>query len=101
MLDVLAGLMDEELLANQSNFHKSMSNEAKSRKNDGWTYSTSQVQTYEPDVITKDGRKVCNIECFVSLMQGKDRYNRYYIFVLRRDSENKWKILGWVENNQQ
>lgn len=95
MLSVLAGIMDDELMANQINFNKSMSNEIESRKKDGYTFSTYQVQNYEPDVVTVDGKKMCDVDCFFSLMENNSRINMYYTFYLRRDADKRWKILGW------
>ena len=95
MLAVLEGIMDDELLANQTDFYKSMANEVKSRKEQNYSFSTYQVQNYEPEVVTAQGSKMCDVDCFFSLMQGSTRINMYYTFYMRRDSEKRWKILGW------
>jgi cbb3-type cytochrome oxidase subunit 3 len=95
MLDVLAGIMDDELLANQTDFYKSMSNEIKNRKDEKYSFSTYQVQNFEPEVVTVQGSKMCDVDCFFSLMQESTRINMYYTFYMRRDSEKRWKILGW------
>ncbi|WP_026652298.1 DUF6715 family protein [Butyrivibrio proteoclasticus] len=101
IIAVLSGILDEELLNNQSNLYKSMTNEVKSRKDEGYSFSTYQVLKNEPDIVTVEGRKMCDIECYFSLMHGKTRENYYYTFYMRRDSDNKWKILGWTAKDGQ
>lgn len=97
MLTVMAGLLDDELMAEQNDFYKSMANEIKVRKDDGYSFSTYQVKNYEPEVVTlDDGNKMCEVETYYSLMKGATRENTYYTFYMRRDSEKRWKILGWV-----
>ena len=100
MLDVLAGIIDEELLANQTNFYGAMSNEVKTRKADGYSFSTYQVNSSTPEETTYNGSKVCEVECYYSLMKGATRESMYYTFLLRRDSQKRWKIAyyGQTQN---
>jgi hypothetical protein len=92
MLDVLAGILDEELLANQTNFYAAMSNEAQSRKDEGYSFSTYQVNSSTPEEIIINDRKCCEVECYYSLMKGATRESMYYTFLLRKDDQKRWKI---------
>ncbi|WP_026517042.1 DUF6715 family protein [Butyrivibrio sp. MC2021] len=92
MLDVLAGILDDELLANQTNFYAAMSNEAQSRRNEGYSFSTYQVNSSTPEEIIINDRKCCEVECYYSLMKGSTRESMYYTFLLRKDDQKRWKI---------
>lgn len=92
MLDVLAGILDDELLANQTNFYAAMSNEAQSRRNEGYSFSTYQVNSSTPEEIIINDRKCCEVECYYSLMKGATRESMYYTFLLRKDDQKRWKI---------
>ena len=96
MLEVLGGIMDDELLANQTNFKKSMKNEIKERKEGDYSVATYVVQAKEPEVVKIDGRKMCNVECLFSLRKSTKHIVVTYQFVMRMDDEGKWKILGWT-----
>lgn len=96
MLEVLGGIMDDELLANQTNFKKSMKNEIKERKEGDYSVATYVVQAKEPEVVKIDGRKMCNVECLFSLRKSTKHIVVTYQFVMRMDDEGRWKILGWT-----
>ena len=97
MLEVLAGIMDDELLANQSNFYQSMKNEVKTKRDEDYSIPSYQVQSREPEVVTVDGRKMCNVDCYFNLRKGTSSQGLYYMFILKQDDSGKWKILGWSE----
>ena len=96
MIEVLAGIMDDELLENQNNFAKSIKNEVKARKEGDYSIATYVVQAQEPEVVKVDGRKMCSIECLFSLRQGTGHIVTTYEFIMRQDSLGRWKILGWT-----
>ncbi len=95
MLDVLAGIMDDELLAAQSNFYKSMRDEIKGKKDEDYSIPAYVVQSKEPEVVTVDGKKMCTVKCLFSLRHGTVSSATYYEFIMRQDDQGKWKILGW------
>ncbi len=103
MIGVLAGIMDDELLANNSSFAQSIKKEVADRKSKDYSISSYVVQTKEPEEVTLDGRKMCNVDSLMSLrMATNGTVATYYQFILRRDLvTNNWKILGWTikENN--
>lgn len=96
MLDVLAGIMDDELLAGQTSFYQSMRSEVEQRKKEDYSIVAYVVQNAEPNVVKVDGSKMCNIDCLFSLRHKTVTTASYYQFVMRQDDEGKWKILGWV-----
>ncbi|MBQ6406633.1 MAG: hypothetical protein IJJ64_01195 [Butyrivibrio sp.] len=96
MIEVLSGIMDDELLDNQVNFSKSIKSEVKERKEGDYSIATYVVQAKEPDVVKVDGKKMCNVECLFSLRKSTKHIVVTYQFVMRMDSEGKWKILGWT-----
>ena len=96
MIGVIAGIMDDELLANQTNFSKSMKNEVSEMREGDYSISTYVVQNKEPEVVKVDGRKMCDLDCLFSLRQGTAHIEVYYQFVMRQDDGGRWKILGWT-----
>ncbi len=96
MITVLAGIMDDELLANQNNFPKSIKNEIKEKKDGDYSIVTYIVQAKEPDVVKVDGKKMCTVECLLSLRKGTSHVPITYDFIMRQDEDGKWKILGWT-----
>jgi hypothetical protein len=96
MLEVLQGIMDDELLAGQSDLKKSIKNEVAERKKGDYSISNYIVQNSEPEVLNVSGKKMCNVECLFSLRKGSTgTIANYYQFILRQDEEGRWKILGW------
>jgi cbb3-type cytochrome oxidase subunit 3 len=102
MIAVLAGLMDDELLANQANLTLSMKNEVAERKKEDYGISVYTILTKDPEVTTVDGRKMTSIDCLYTLRKSSTRILLYYQFIMRQDDSGKWKILGWTakENNE-
>lgn len=96
MIDVLAGLMDEELLSNQQNFSGNIKKEVKDHRDNDYSISYFVVQSKEPEEVSVNGRKMCNVECLFTLRQGSYIDTVDYMFVMRRDEAGKWKILGWT-----
>ena len=96
MLEVLHGIMDDELLANQTDFYDSMKKEVVKSKEEGYIISKYVIQNEEPEVVTVSGKNMCNVGCtFRLLKKGSGGFPNYYQFILRQDDDKKWKILGW------
>lgn len=96
MLEVLQGIMDDELLANQTDFYDSMKKEVVKSKEEGYIISKYVIQNEEPEVVTVSGKNMCNVGCtFRLLKKGSGGFPNYYQFILRQDDDKKWKILGW------
>ena len=98
MISVLRGIMDDELLANNNRFEQSVKDEVTERRAGDYSISNFVVETKEPEEVTVDGRRMCNVDCLFSLRQSTNGTTaNYYRFILRKDSETgQWKILGWT-----
>ena len=98
MIAVVEGLMDDELLANNSNFAKSIKNEVKERRDGDYSISAFVVQSKEPKEVMVNGRKMCNVDCLINLRHASNGTTAtYYQYIMRREKENgNWKILGWT-----
>ena len=104
MLAVLQGIMDDELIAQQTNFTKSMKKEISDKKEGSYSITNYIIQNKDPDPVSVSGRKLCSVECIFTLIKagagGPDKAVNYYQFILRQDDEGKWKILGWQEKTK-
>ena len=99
MIDILMGIMDEELLTNNLNFADGIRAEVAGRKSDDYSISNYVItQAREPEEVKVDGRIMCTVECLFSLRHGSNGTSaNYYEFIMRRDQvTGNWKILGWV-----
>ena len=99
MIDILMGIMDDELLTNNLNFAGSIRSEVKGRKEQDYSISNYvMTQSKEPEEVKVDGRMMCTVECLFSLRHGSNGTSaNYYEFIMRRDeTTGNWKILGWT-----
>ncbi|MCR5157293.1 MAG: hypothetical protein K6C96_11495 [Butyrivibrio sp.] len=99
MIDILMGIMDDELLTNNLNFASSIKSEVTGRKAEDYSISNYvMTQAREPEEINVDGRMMCTVECLFSLRHGSNGTSaNYYEFIMRRDvATGNWKILGWT-----
>ena len=99
MIDVLRGIMDDELLTNNLNFDNSIRTEVTGRKKEDYSISAYVLtQAREPEEVKVDGRYMCTVECLFSLRHGSNGTSaNYYEFIMRRDeATGYWKILGWT-----
>ena len=96
MINVLAGLMDDELLANQGNFTQSMKKEVEERKKEDYSISNYVLLSKDVQETTVDGRKMCHVDLMYSLRKGTSGTSILkYRYVMRQDDAGKWKIMGW------
>ena len=98
MIEVLKGLMDDELLASNENFEGSIRIEVTSRKAQQYSIPAYVVQTKEPEEVSVDGRKMCSVDCLFNVRNATNpTVAHYYTFIMRRDQDTgNWKILGWT-----
>ena len=99
MIDVLKGIMDDELLTNNLNFDNSIKTEVAGRKKEDYSISAYVLtQARDPEEIKVDGRAMCTVECLFSLRHGSNGTSAdYYEFIMRREeATGNWKILGWT-----
>ena len=95
-------LFDEEL--QELNPEKQLVNvtsaEVNQKRADGLTissYVVPQAREINDTLITVNGKEVVNANVIVTMKKGQVRYSYYYTFVLRKDDDKRWKILGFQE----
>lgn len=99
MIDVLRGLMDDELLLHNTNFDNDIRDEVKRKKDEDNSLSNYEVlQKREPPEYKLNGRSMCQIDCIYYMRMGSQGTTTVdYAFILRRDEiTQNWKIYGWT-----
>lgn len=67
-----------------------------SHREEGFTvssYHTSSTTDIEYSVL--DGYEYANLHCMFNLRRGTDLFSIDHQFLLRKDENGRWKILGW------
>ncbi len=99
MIELLRGIMDDELLSINRNFDNDIRDEVKRKKSEDNSISNFEIlQKREPEEYKKDGRWMCKIDCIYYMRMGTTGTTTVdYVFLLRRDEATKnWKIYGWT-----
>ena len=99
MIDLLKGIMDDELLAHNPSFDNDIRDEVKRKKEEDNSISNFEVlQKREPQEYKENGRWMCQIDCIYYMRMGTEgTVTVDYAFILRRDEiTNNWKIYGWA-----
>ena len=99
MIDLLKGIMDDELLAHNPRFDNDIRDEVKRKKEEDNSISNFEVlQKREPQEYKENGRWMCQIDCIYYMRMGTEgTVTVDYAFILRRDEiTNNWKIYGWA-----
>ena len=104
LVELQQKLFDEELLAINpiDTFYQSALIEWQTFKENKNVFSgyqadrASNVKTWK-----KDGEEYASLVMYYSLRTDKGVHGDYNEFVLRKDDQNKWKILGWRETTAQ
>ncbi|MCR4901251.1 MAG: hypothetical protein K6A23_00215 [Butyrivibrio sp.] len=102
MAAVLSGIFDDELLANQSNWPSGLATEVQNKKDGDYSISVYTIQP-SSDIITKevDGEEIAYVQASFAFRHGTTTENLNYLYILRKDSNSKWKILGWTTDSQE
>lgn len=95
-------LFDEELQElNPRDKLVSVTNaEVNQKKADGLTiasYVIPSAREINDTLTTVNGQEVVNANVIVTMKKGQVRYSYYYTFVLRKDLDKRWRILGFEE----
>ena len=97
-------LMDAELrLMNPKEAYleslKTEINDKKSQDCKIYSYNTSASTDVE--FYTKDGREMASLYCTYTIRLGTTMGNTTELFILRKDDEGHWKILGWLVEDEE
>ena len=91
-------MYDEELIAKQNwdSFLSSLKTEIESYKEkDIVISSAAPASSTDVDYYTYEGRECANIRCAYTLREKTSLSVVKEIYVLRKDDQGHWKILGW------
>jgi len=96
MAAVMSGIFDEELLANQSNWPSGLYSDVQAKKEGDYSISLYTVQP-SSEIVTKeiDGENIASVQVNYAFRHGTTTEPQTYQYILRQDSESKWKIYGW------
>lgn|GEM_PF-1354085 len=89
-------LLDDELVANQTDIDASLKSEVEEKKQAGIVIANYIVDDDDDFVYKEVGNDYCaDGNCMFSMRSDSARVIYNYEFVLRRDTDGKWKIYGW------
>lgn len=91
-------LYDQELLDHNelgTNLKNLKTDVEESRKNKQRINNISLASSANVDFFTEDGYEFARILCTYSIADGGVSKVSSHVFLLRQDSEKKWKIYGW------
>ncbi len=98
MIAKIEGIFDMELLKNQVNWPVSLKNEIKSRKEGDYSIVNYSVDSSDKVVYsTVNGQEIANLTCVYAMRHGTYTEPQQFTYVLRKDEDGRWKILGWEE----
>ena len=67
------------------------------KKNDFYTVQNYVVDDKSNITYKKvDGRECASINCLFAMRQNTEMTTINYVFILRKDEDGRWKILGWT-----
>ncbi|MDD6806014.1 MAG: hypothetical protein PUD77_07085 [Clostridiales bacterium] len=95
-------LMDPELRLNnpEEAYLESLKTEiADKRSQDCKIYSYNTSSSTDVEYYTKDEREMASLYCTYTIRLGTSMGNTTEQFLLRKDEEGHWKILGWLVEN--
>ena len=97
MASQLQKLYDSELIAKQDDYEKKLKNEVQQKKNDFYTVQNYVVDDKSNITYKKiDGRECASVNCLFAMRQNTEMTTINYVFILRKDEDGRWKILGWT-----
>ncbi len=102
LLKQLRILYDEELLAGEGNSYEEMLKSFKADKEKAERSISSACIVQENktvQVVELDGKECATVISFCLIKEDGKMTQNYEKFMCRRDSNNKWKILGWQSTN--
>lgn len=96
MAQVLAGIFDSEFLAAQNNWPTGLKDEVQQKKKEDYSITKYEVLTSDLQEKRDNGEEIANVVAKINLRHGTHTVSYNYLFVLRKDAEGLWKIMGWT-----
>ena len=91
-------LFDEELVQNNpiDQYLRSLRTEIAAWRNDGKTLNVTLPDSKDVKYEEVNGRDSASLICIYYVRQGASYEASQQAFVLRKDEDGRWKILGWT-----
>ncbi len=104
MVDQMRSLYDDRLLNNQGNSKEeqlsSIKAELESHKDKKYKITNYDIDEESQTLYSKvDGEEVANLYATYTILDDKATYKQIYLYVLVKDKEGHFKILGWQRDN--
>lgn len=89
-------LYDEELLYHNplDEYMINLYAEVEAFKKDGRKITNFLISDEKEEIVKRDGKEFTTLKVAYSI-QAKNKHSENWRFLLRRDVESKWRILGW------
>jgi len=100
MAQVLKGIFDTELIAQQNDWPNGLKTEVQDKKDGDYSIPVYEVDKNDARQTTEDGEEISNVLADVSLRHGTSSTKYTYLFILRKNSEDKWKLMGWTSQEK-
>lgn len=94
----IQGIYDEELILNktQEEYLKDLKADIEEMKANDRSISSYQISaSTDVEEFVEDGRNCARLYCIYNVRQGTNILESRVVFILRRDDDKHWKILGW------
>lgn len=91
-------MYDAELAANQdyASYQQNLKRDVQHYKEAGIVISSQAIaSSTDVDYFTREGRECARLRCVYTMREGTTLSTVKEIYVMRRDEDNHWKILGW------
>ena len=98
----IQGLYDDELIANntEEQYLKDLRSDIDDFKNQDRTISSYELSaSTDVEEFMENGYSCARLYCNYNIRQGTKMITSRVVFVLRKDEDNHWKILGWDLDN--
>lgn len=97
----IQGIYDDELVANKTEeeYIKDLKNDVAKMKQADCSILSYQISaSTDVEFFVEDGDSCARLYCNYSIRQGTGTFSEMYVFILRRDEDKHWKILGWEKS---
>ncbi|SDB46433.1 DUF6715 family protein [Butyrivibrio sp. INlla16] len=96
MASVLSGIFDSEFLQAQQSWPSGLKSEVEQKKKDDCSIPKYEVLTSDLQEKRDNGEEIANVVAKFHIRTGTHTTPYNYLFVLRKDSNGLWKIMGWT-----
>lgn len=94
----IQGIYDDDLVANKSQeqYLKDLKSDIVDMKSNDRSLSSYQLPlSTDVEEFTENGDDCARLYCTYSIRQGSEMFSSRLVFILRKDEDKHWKILGW------